>query len=69
MMLDLEPDRWTQIRIESRQESARLFVHGNAQPALIVNDLKTKDRNGRIALWIGPGTVAHFAGLRVSSGF
>jgi hypothetical protein len=67
--VDLEPDRWTQIRIESRQESARLFVHGNAQPALIVNDLKTKERNGGIALWIGPGTVAHFAGLRVGSGF
>ena len=45
----------------------RLFVHGQAQPTLVVNDLKTgaQDR-GAIALWINPGTVGHFRNLRVS---
>jgi len=33
---------------------------------LVVNDLKQGQSQGRIALWIGPGTVAHFANLRVS---
>jgi hypothetical protein len=41
-------------------------VHGNAQPTLIVNDLKTgAGGQGGVALWIGPGTVAHFRDLKV----
>ena len=64
--VDLEPGRWTQLRIEVEKNSARLYVHGNAQPTLIVNDLKTSDRDGRVALWIGPETIAHFAELRVT---
>lgn len=63
--VDLEPGRWTEIRIELSKNSARLFVHGSPQPTLIVNDLKTSDRHGRIALWIGPETVGYFAGLRI----
>lgn len=63
--VDLEPDRWTQIRIELSENRARLFVHGNPQPSLIVDDLKTPDRNGRVALWIGPETVGHFTGLQI----
>jgi hypothetical protein len=31
-----------------------------------LNDLKQGQRKGAIALWIGPGTIAHFANLRVS---
>jgi hypothetical protein len=63
--VDLEPGSWTEIRIELGKNSARLFVHGSPQPSLIVNDLKTSDRNGRVALWIGPETVGHFSGLRI----
>jgi hypothetical protein len=65
--VDLEPDRWTELRIEIAKNSARLFVHGNVQPNLIVNDLKTSDRDGRIALWIGPETIGHFSALRVTA--
>lgn len=65
--VDLEPGVWTRIRIEVRGERARLFVHGQAQPTLIVNDLKTgADGKGAIALWTNPGTIAHFRALRVS---
>lgn len=45
--------------------TARLFVHGDAQPSLIVNDLKLGDSTGAVALWIGPGTEGYFAGLTV----
>jgi hypothetical protein len=49
-------------------DKARLYVHGNEHPTLIVNDLKTgADGKGAIALWIGPGTVAHFRELKVDS--
>jgi hypothetical protein len=65
--VDLVPGAWTRIRIEVRGDRARLFIHGQAQPTLIVNDVKTGAQGrGAIALWIGPGTVAHFRDVRVS---
>ena len=38
--VDLEPDAWTKVKIEVQGDQARLFVHGSAQPTLIVKDLK-----------------------------
>jgi len=65
--VDLVPDEWTRIRIEVRGDKARLYVHGQEQPALVVNDVKSGgSRSGAIALWIGPGTVAHFRNLTVT---
>jgi hypothetical protein len=64
--VDLEPGKWTRIRIEVQGERARLFVHGQSQPTLVVNDVKTgATGGGAIALWINPGTVAHFRDLRI----
>ena len=55
------------MKIEVQGDRARLYVHGAAQPALLVNDLKLgASAKGAIALWIGPGTVGHFANLRVT---
>jgi hypothetical protein len=66
--VDLEPGKWTRIRIEVQGERGRLFVHGQAQPTLIVNDLKTGAAgSGAIALWIDTGTVAHFRDLRITA--
>ena len=65
--VDLVPDAWTRVRIEVRGDTARLFVHGQPQPTLIVSDVKSGARaRGAIALWIDVGTVAHFRDLRVS---
>lgn len=64
---DLVPGEWTKVRIEVKGDRARLFVNGAEQPTLIVNDLKRgAGRAGSIGLWIGPGTVAHFADLKAS---
>lgn len=64
--VDLVPGSWTKVRIDVRGERARLYVHDQEQPTLIVNDVKTGTRGqGAVALWIGPGTVAHFRNLRV----
>lgn len=64
--VDLVPGAWTKVRIEVEGAKARLYVHGAGQPVLIVNDLKMgAAAAGPIALWVGPGTVAHFANLRV----
>jgi hypothetical protein len=65
--VDLVPDAWTPIRIEVRGNKARLYVNDQAQPTLIVNDVKSgAQAHGAIALWIDPGTVAYFRNLRVS---
>ncbi|MCG6920987.1 MAG: hypothetical protein LJF15_07885 [Acidobacteria bacterium] len=64
--VDLVPGEWTEVRIVVSDRGARLFVHGATQPTLIVKDLKLSAAEGTIALWIGPGTVAHFANLRVT---
>jgi hypothetical protein len=64
--VDLVPGEWTRVRIEISGVTARLFVHGSPQPALIVNDLKQGKTKGLVALWVGPGTVAHFSNLRIT---
>ena len=63
--VDLEPGVWTRYRIVIEGTTARLYVHGAAQPCLIVNDLKLGDSSGGVALWIGPGTEGYFAGLQI----
>lgn len=63
---DLVPGEWTKIRIEVQGESARLYLHGQQQPTLIVNDVKSGvDGKGGVALWIGPGAIGYFRNLTV----
>jgi hypothetical protein len=64
--VDLVAGEWTRIKIVIASTRAELYVNGATQPTLIVTDLKTADRMGGIALWIGRGTVGHFSNLRVS---
>jgi len=63
---DLVPGEWTKIKIEVSGVTARLYVNDAPQPVLIVNDLKHGDSEGAVALWIGLGTEAYFANLRIS---
>lgn len=65
--VDLVPGVWTKIKIDVRGEQARLYVHGNDQPTLIVNDVKSgATGHGGVALWLEPGTIAHFRNLTVT---
>jgi hypothetical protein len=64
--VDLVPGAWTKIKIEVRDERACLYVHRATQPTLIVNDVKSGPHaTGAVALWLDPGTVAHFRNLTV----
>ena len=64
--VDLMPDAWTKVKIDVQGARARLYVHDQAQPALVVNDVKTGAQGkGGIGLWVGAGTVAHFRDLKV----
>lgn len=39
--VDLMPGTWTRIKIEVHGDRARLYVHGQEQATMIVNDVKT----------------------------
>jgi len=65
--VDLEPGVWTRYKIEVEGRKARLYVHGTAQPSLIVNDLKHEPRQGGVALWVGPGTEGYFSNLKITA--
>lgn len=64
--VDLEPGVWTKYRIVMDGTKARLFVHGAAQPCLIVNDMKLGDSEGAVALFVGPDTEGYFANLKIT---
>jgi hypothetical protein len=65
--VDLVPGEWTKVRIEVRGAQARLFVHGQDQPTLVVNDVKSgPNARGGVALWLDVGTEAHFRDLTVT---
>ena len=65
--VDLAPGEWTKIKIDVRGAQARLYVHDQPQPTLIVNDLKSgANAKGAVALWLDIGTVAHFRNLTVT---
>ena len=65
--VDLEPGVWTKYKIEVDGAKARLYVHGAAQPCLIVNDLKLEPKAGGVALWVGPGTEGYFSNLKITA--
>ena len=62
---DIVPGKWIRCRIVVSGTHARLFLGSASQPSLVVNDLKHGDSSGSVALWIGPGTVAHFSDLQI----
>lgn len=65
--VDIEPDVWTHFKIVVKGVRAELYIDTATQPCLIVKDLKKGDTRGPIGLWIGSGTDAHFANLKVTA--
>ncbi len=64
---DLVEGEWTHLKIEVKDDKARLYVNGASQPCLIVQDLKYAKSTGAIALWVGPGTDGYFTNLNVGT--
>ena len=50
----------------STDRKARLYVNGDLQPCLIVDDLKLEPREGGVALLVGPGTEGYFTALKIT---
>lgn len=64
--VDMVPNEWTHIKVVIKDDRAELYVHYALQPTLIVEGLLGKEKTGGIALWVGPGTDAYFANLKIT---
>ncbi|MBK9063033.1 MAG: hypothetical protein IPL89_07535 [Acidobacteria bacterium] len=64
---DLETGAWTSMKIVVSGTTARLYVNGAANPALVVKDLKLGAAQGAVALWSHASTDGYFSNLRVES--
>lgn len=65
--VDLVPGEWTKVKIAVKDNDARLYVNGAAEPCLVVHDLKKGISSGAVALWIGIGTEAYFRNLKITN--
>ncbi|RXK86104.1 hypothetical protein [Filimonas effusa] len=64
---DMVAAEWIKVKIEVRNDTAKLYLNDAQQPALIVNDLKQgKSHRGSIGLWVGPGTLAYFTAIKLT---
>jgi hypothetical protein len=65
---DMGLNEWITIKIEVKDEKAKLYLNGQEHPVLIVNDLKHgAGLSGGIGLWVEVGTEGHFRDLKVEN--
>jgi hypothetical protein len=64
---DIQPGEWIHVRLEISDKHAALFINDAKQPALEVDDLKGTEASGPIGLWVGPGTIANFADIKITT--
>lgn len=63
---DIVPGEWIKLKIEVKDNYARLYVRDAKQPVLIVKDIKQGITKGSIGLWIGAGTIGYFRNLKIT---
>ena len=65
---DMGLNEWITIRIEVKDEKAKLHLNGQEHSVLIVNHLKHgANASGGIGLWVDVGTEGHFIDLKVEN--
>lgn len=63
---DMALNEWITLKIVVLGAQAKMYLHGQAQPVLVVNDLKHgAESSGAIGLWVDVGTEGFFSNLRV----
>jgi len=63
---DMGLSEWIKMKIVVKGMQAKLYLNGNKQPSLIVNDLKHgADVSGAIGLWVDVGTEGFFSGIKI----
>ena len=67
--VDVCLEQWIHLTIIVQHSSARFYVNGAEQPALVVTDLKLGAlARGGVGFWIESGTVGYFSNLRMTPG-
>jgi hypothetical protein len=65
---DMGLNEWIKMKIIVKNAQAKLYLNGNPQPVLIVNDLKLgADNSGAIGLFVDSGTEAFFRDINVTA--
>ena len=62
----IAPESWIHMKIDVAGRAARLYLNGEAQPALVVDGLKTSNLHGAVALWGYAGEESYFSNIRVT---
>ncbi|MBS3966417.1 MAG: hypothetical protein KGZ60_04100 [Truepera sp.] len=64
---DMGLNEWINLKIEVKDEKAKLYLNGSEHPVLVVNDLKHgADASGAIGLWVEVGTEGYFTDLKLA---
>ncbi|WP_316742184.1 hypothetical protein [Pedobacter antarcticus] len=64
---DMQLNKWITIRIEVKENIAKLFLDKNKQPSLFVNTPKDViAKSGGIGLWVDIGTEGFFTDLKIT---
>lgn len=65
---DMGLNEWISIKIEIKDERAKLYLNKSEHPVLVVNDLKHgANASGGVGLWVDVGTEGYFADLKVEN--
>lgn len=64
---DMGLNEWIKMKIIVNGTQAKLFLHNNKEPSLIVNDLKSgANQSGGIGLFVDIGTEGYFTDLKIT---
>lgn len=64
---DMGLNEWIKMKIVVKGNQAKLFLNGNKQPSLIVNNLKHgADVSGAIGFFVDVGTEGYFSDLKIT---
>lgn len=65
---ELQPEQWIRMKIVVAGRSARLYLNGKPEPALVVDGLKSSNLHGVVALWGYAGEESYFSNIRITPG-
>ncbi|MCV9878552.1 alpha/beta fold hydrolase [Brenneria izbisi] len=64
---DIALGRWIHMKLVVKGSEARLYLDKQAEPVLVVNDLKFgAAQKGGVGVWLESGTIGHFRNLKVT---
>lgn len=63
---EIEPEKWTHLKIEVAGRVARVYVNSATRPSLVVDGLKSGNLHGAIGLWGYAMEESYFSNLKIT---